>query len=66
MPQHTLRIHDPNDNGDTPPGVDEVSIAASSGGAAERLVALRETGVISAVSIGMNSNKEEHQVLWLY
>ena len=58
---HTLRIHDPNDNGDTPDGADEVAIAAGAGGAAVRLMALKEAGVISGVSLGMNSNIEDHQ-----
>ena len=65
---HTLRVHDPNDNSDKPgkgrdgdEGDDEVAIAAGPGGACERLGELREAGTLDAVSLGMNSNKHDHQ-----
>lgn len=65
---HTLRVHDPNDNSEKPgkgrsgdEGDDEVAISAGPGGACERLVELREAGVIQHVSLGMNSNKHDHQ-----
>ncbi len=54
---HTLRVHDANDS-DTQrkDGVDEVAVCNADGGCVSRMVALREQGVISGVSIGANSN----------
>lgn len=54
---HTLRVHDANDS-DTQrkDGVDEVAVCNSEGGCVPRMVALREQGVLSGVSIGANSN----------
>ena len=54
---HTLRVHDANDS-DTQRdhGVDEVAVSNTEGGCVPRLVALRESGVLSGVSIGANSN----------
>jgi aryl-alcohol dehydrogenase-like predicted oxidoreductase len=54
---HTLRVHDPNDNGQSD-GMDEVNIAALQHGACEAMVRMRESGVITHVSLGMNSNNE--------
>lgn len=69
---HTLRVHDANDSDtQRDNGVDEVAVcnapvgtsmsrfegtSNTEGGCVPRLVALRESGVISGVSIGANSN----------
>jgi aryl-alcohol dehydrogenase-like predicted oxidoreductase len=63
---HTLRVHDANDS-DTQrkDGVDEIAVCNDSDGCVPRLVALRDSGVLSGVSIGANSNaynKEFHGV----
>ena len=70
---HALRLHDPNDNSlnrvGAPSFVDEVAIAlgtdsshgySGDGGTVGELVRLRAAGVISAVGLGMNCNKEAH------
>jgi len=62
---HVLRIHDPNDNEASVPGVDEVGQALAADGLVAGLVALRAQGVIDDVSIGMNVNQDSHQGGWV-
>lgn len=59
----TLRIHDPNDNSNNRLGAplgDEVAIALAPCGMIDGLRALRASGSVQRIGLGMNSNADAH------
>eukprot|EP01043_Picozoa_sp_COSAG02_P028947 COSAG02_NODE_1781_length_10947_cov_54.689159_4_plen_304_part_00 len=60
-----LRIHDPNDYGDSDSSVDDVATALSANGMLEGLRELRAGGSIGHVSLGMNANRMSEDILRL-